>query len=73
MVPLIVLVTSFAIFLVLYELKCKPLGSWVVCLRRALAAMFLLTASAHWGTRRPEPDLVAMIPDVFPNPELLAR
>jgi uncharacterized membrane protein len=31
--------------------------------------MFLLTASAHWGSRRP--DLVAMVPDALPNPELL--
>jgi uncharacterized membrane protein len=31
--------------------------------------MFLLTASAHWGSRRA--DLVAMVPDALPNPELL--
>jgi uncharacterized membrane protein len=69
MAPLIVLLTSFATLLLLQKLGCKALGSWVICLRWSLAAMFLLTASAHWGTRRP--DLVAMVPDVFPDPELL--
>src|SRR5262249_12404729 len=37
--------------------------------RIALAAMFLLTASAHWGKRRP--DLIRMVPAAFPRPELL--
>jgi len=69
MTPLIVLIASFVSFLGLRSLRFPPLRSWVVCLRWALAAMFLLTASAHWGSRRP--DLVAMVPDVFPNPELL--
>jgi uncharacterized membrane protein len=31
--------------------------------------MFLLTASAHWGKRRP--DLVRMVPPVFRRPDLL--
>jgi uncharacterized membrane protein len=31
--------------------------------------MFLLTASAHWGTRRA--DLVRMVPPAFSEPELL--
>jgi uncharacterized membrane protein len=31
--------------------------------------MFLLTASAHWGTRRP--DLLRMVPPFFPRPDLL--
>ena len=31
--------------------------------------MFLVTASAHWGVRRP--DLVRMVPPVFQDPELL--
>jgi uncharacterized membrane protein len=42
---------------------------WVVRLRVSGAAMFLLTASAHWGAMRP--DLVRMVPDIFPHPELL--
>jgi uncharacterized membrane protein len=31
--------------------------------------MFLFTASAHWGKRRG--DLIAMVPRVFPRPDLL--
>jgi uncharacterized membrane protein len=80
MAPLIVLTTSFALFLTLHKLlQLRPLTkaersrgavpTTIVCLRWALAAMFCLTASAHWGSRRP--DLVAMVPELFPNPELL--
>ncbi len=43
--------------------------SWIGALRWALAAMFLLTASAHFGPQRP--DLVNMVPGVLPDPELL--
>ena len=70
MAPLVVLTTSFALFLTLHKLaRLRPLTDWTVCLRWALAAMFVLTASAHWGSRRP--DLVAIVPDLFSNPELL--
>ncbi|MGK3994012.1 DoxX family protein [Sorangium sp. So ce1024] len=69
MAPLLVLTVSFALFLVLGRLGIKPLSRWVTCLRCALAAMFLLTASAHWGSRRAE--LVAMVPPALPSPELL--
>jgi len=31
--------------------------------------MFLLTASAHWGKRRP--DLIRMVPPGFPRPHLI--
>ena len=34
-----------------------------------LSGMFLLTASAHWGKRRP--DLIRMVPPAFPRPDLL--
>jgi uncharacterized membrane protein len=34
-----------------------------------LSLMFLLTASAHWGKRRP--DLIAMVPTAFPRPDLI--
>ncbi|WP_437737844.1 DoxX family protein [Sorangium sp. So ce1335] len=69
MAPLLVLTVSFVLFLVLGRLGVKHLASWVTCLRYALAAMFLLTASAHWGSRRAE--LVAMVPPALPYPELL--
>jgi uncharacterized membrane protein len=44
-------------------------SSWQAALRISLAGMFFLTASAHWGMRRP--DLVRMVPKNFPRPELL--
>ena len=61
MQPLIVLVIIFALLIV-------PLGWWTA-LRIALAAMFLLTASAHWGKRRA--DLIRMVPAVFSRPNVL--
>jgi uncharacterized membrane protein len=45
------------------------LDSWITSLRGGLAAMFLLTASAHWGKRRP--DLIRMVPRVLPRPDLI--
>ena len=71
MLPFIVLLTVFVLLLGLRALGVSALRtrSWVICLRWALASMFLLTASAHWGSRRP--DLVEMVPPGFPDPELL--
>jgi uncharacterized membrane protein len=69
MAPFIVLVTSFVVLRLLGLFGVAPLASWVASLRGALALMFLLTASAHWGARRP--DLVRMVPPGFPDPELL--
>jgi uncharacterized membrane protein len=61
MAPLLVLLTVF--ILLVY-----PLGWWTA-LRIGLAAMFLLGASAHWGKRRP--DLIRMVPQALPRPDLL--
>lgn len=61
MQPFIVLVTVFLLLII-------PLGWWTA-LRIALAAMFLLTASAHWGKRRD--DLIRMVPTALPRPDLL--
>lgn len=61
MTPLLVLAALFALLV-------YPLGWWTA-LRFALAGMFLLTASAHWGKKRP--DLVGMVPPQFRRPELL--
>jgi uncharacterized membrane protein len=69
MAPLIVLVGSFVLLMTAGRLGVRPLTNWVTSLRWALSLMFLLTASAHFGSRRS--DLVAMVPSVFPNPELL--
>lgn len=67
MVPFIVLIALFGFFLL--GSVWFPSLNWVTCLRLALAGMFLLTASAHWGKRRL--DLIAMVPPAFPRPDLL--
>ena len=50
-------------------LGIAPLERWSPCLRGGLFVMFLLTASAHWGKRRP--DLIRMVPQIFPRPDLM--
>jgi len=45
------------------------LDNWNTPLRMALAAMFLLTASAHWGRGRR--DLIRMVPPIFPEPGII--
>src|SRR5215831_12557839 len=53
---------------ILFLLLVVPFG-WLTLLRVGLAGMFLLTASAHWGKRRL--DLIRMVPNGFPRPDLL--
>ena len=62
MAPLIVLIISFLVLRVIGAFV-PYLADWQNCLRGALGAMFLLTSSAHWGTRRA--DLIKMVPPVF--------
>ena len=69
MTPFIVLTGSFLLFLALGAFAFPSFRSWGTSLRWALAVMFLLTASAHFGDRRP--DLVRMVPPSFPAPELI--
>lgn len=69
MAPLIVLITLFVLLTVAGHLHMPFAFGWWTSLRIALAGMFLLTASAHWGKRRP--DLVRMVPPFFPRPDLL--
>lgn len=69
MLPFIVLVISTLILRVIGFAGVTLLNSWIWCLRGGLALMFLFTASAHWGKQRNE--LVAMVPRVFPRPDLL--
>jgi uncharacterized membrane protein len=59
MAPLICLVASFLTFRGV-GLFVPYFADWQIALRAALGAMFLLTASAHWGERRP--DLIRMVP-----------
>ena len=69
MVPFIFLVVLFLLFSALGRFGLPVPFGWWTSLRLALSGMFLLTASAHWGKRRP--DLVRMVPPAFPQPELL--
>jgi len=69
MAPLIVLVASIVAFWLAGRAGVAVFQDPSFVLRAALAAMFFLTASAHWGKRRP--DLIRMVPPVFPRPEQL--
>lgn len=66
MVPFIVLVASFLLFRTLGALAIPFFETWVTSLRCALAVMFVLTASAHFGARRA--DLVRIVPPSLPAP-----
>jgi len=67
MIPLLVLVVSFVVFR-LAGSAIPYMADWQHALRGALGVMFLLTASAHWGRRRP--DLIRMVPATFGNSSL---
>ena len=69
MAPLFVLTIGFALLRGLGFAGVEALDGWQPSLRGGLAAMLLLTASAHFGSRRR--DLVAMVPARLPRPELL--
>jgi uncharacterized membrane protein len=69
MAPFIVLIALFSFFYVLGSVWLHAQFDWLTSLRLALAGMFLVTASAHWGKRRR--DLIAMVPPAFPRPDLL--
>ena len=67
MAPLIALIVSFGIFRVAGLLGWSYVDDWQHSLQAAVAVMFLLTASAHWGKRRA--DLIRMVPPSFPRPD----
>lgn len=69
MAPLFVLTIGFGVLRGLGLAGVEALDGWQPSLRGALAAMLLLTASAHFGLRRR--DLIAMVPSRLPRPELL--
>lgn len=64
MAPLICLIAAFLVFRIL-GLEWHYFADWHIALRASLGAMFLLTASAHWGKRRVE--LVRMVPESMGN------
>jgi uncharacterized membrane protein len=65
----LVLVISTVVLRAAGAAGLHPLDRWILCLRGGLALMFLFTSSAHWGKRRR--DLIAMVPPVFPRPDLM--
>ncbi len=69
MAPLIVLLASILFFWLTGKAGVTAFQDFGFALRAALAAMFVLTASAHWGKRRP--DLIRMVPSALPRPDLL--
>ena len=69
MVPFLVLVLSFVILRGIGFVGVQALDNVDLPLRIALFLMFVVGASAHWGKGRP--DLIRMVPPVFPHPELL--
>ena len=68
MAPFIVLASSFALLRLAGLAGITALDETSLPLRIAVALMFLLTASAHWGKRRA--DLVRMVPAWIPRPQL---
>ena len=69
MAPFIVLTALFVLLNIAGYFHLPVSYGWWTSLRLALSGMFLLTASAHWGRRRP--DLIQMVPPVFSRPDLL--
>ena len=69
MVPLFVLIFGFALFRLVGRFGVKSFNGWQPAMRWALAIMFLVTASAHFAKGRA--DLIAMVPPLFPRPDLL--
>jgi uncharacterized membrane protein len=67
--PLIVLAVSALVFFLCGKAGVPVFQDPGFVLRAALAMMFFLTASAHWGKRRP--DLIRMVPPAFPRPDLI--
>ena len=49
-IPLLVLLTVTLVLRAMGVAGVAVMDSWLVCVRGGLAAMFLLTASAHWGS-----------------------
>jgi uncharacterized membrane protein len=68
MIPLAVLAAGFCLFFLIGLAGNQYLADYHHALRPALAIMFLLTASAHWGAKRV--DLLRMVPPVFGRPAL---
>jgi len=69
MLPFAVLVTTTALVRLTGAMGVEALDSWPAALRVGFATMLLLTASAHFSSRREW--LVRMVPARLPRPDLL--
>ncbi len=69
MAPLIALIGALLLFRTTGWIGVTYFDDWQMSLRAAVAVMFLLTASAHWGKRRP--DLIRMVPAAIPRPSFV--
>ncbi|MDQ0198921.1 DoxX family protein [Neobacillus ginsengisoli] len=69
MAPFFVLILSFLILRITGVLGISYFDGWESSIRGAVALMFLFSATAHWGKRRP--DLIKMVPLSVPKPELM--
>ncbi|AFC29175.1 hypothetical protein PM3016_2287 [Paenibacillus mucilaginosus 3016] len=69
MLPFYALVAACLLFRILGFIGLSYFDEWHSSLQGAVAVMFMLTASAHWGTRRP--DLIRMVPPALPRPDLI--
>lgn len=67
MLPFYVLIAALLLFKALGLIGISYFEGWHTSLQGAVFIMLLLTASAHWGTRRP--DLIRMVPPAFPRPD----
>ncbi|OMF80233.1 DoxX family protein [Paenibacillus glucanolyticus] len=69
MAPLAAMLVSLILFRTLGWAGWDYMNDWVISLRFAVAIMFLVAASAHWGRLRG--DLIAMMPPRIPNAQIL--
>jgi uncharacterized membrane protein len=69
MAPLIVLVVVTLLARLAGRFGVRELQDWPAATRVGLAAMFCLTASAHFSSMRS--DLIRMVPPSLPNPALI--
>jgi uncharacterized membrane protein len=67
--PLAVLVAVTLLARLTGQFGVVRLRDWTASIRIGLAVMFVFTAAAHFNSMRA--DLVAMVPPVVPNPELM--
>ena len=69
MAPLIVLIVATALARLAGVAGVAALRNWDAATRVGLAAMFFLTASAHFNSMRD--DLIRMVPPPVPNPAFM--